>query len=181
MRPEIDVWDDVLADPIAYRAAALAQPFASVTLGGVTFHGIAPAPDASLRDALADRIGLAPETPVVTFLRQSPAGQIEPNLVHSDRTMGAFTTIYYLTLEPAPGDGTAFYRARATGAPIDDGTVPWDAVDAWVPWLTVAARFNRAVRFPAAYAHSRALPGNYGSGAGARLIQVVFEGDPTWR
>lgn len=183
MRPELEVWDDAVPDPDAYRAAALALPFASVTLGAQTFHGIALAPPASVA-AVAQWF----DDLTLTFFRRSPAGQVEPTFIHADGMLGAWTAILYLNPDPPAGDGTAFWRHKATGAiesgdeaivdTAPDGGAPAD----WERWQTVPAAFNRLVRFPAAWWHSRALVANYGAAPEqARLIQVSFGGVPLWQ
>jgi GNAT superfamily N-acetyltransferase len=178
----LTVVDDVLPDVDAYRARALAQPFRDVeTSPGVVFHGLAdPADDTLVRWLTARWPSL---TPTRTFLRRSPAGQGEPNYIHTDRDMGDWTAIAYLTADPPAGDGTTFWRWQATGAIASGATtgeallgewVAWRDPAQWTPWHIVPARPNRLILFPAAYFHSRALPDNYGTGDTARVIQVVF-------
>lgn len=175
--PRITVWDDVLPNLAAYRRAALAQPFASLTFGAKTFHGIAPPPDSQLVDWLADH-GIVDE-PLTTFLRKSPVGQREPHYIHDDGEMGAWTVIFYLTVHPLPTDGTTFWRHGRTGAYLaDPGTRIWEGTTVWQPWRVVEAKPNRLVWFPARCFHSRAIFDNYGEGDDARLIQVVFGGTP---
>lgn len=148
----IRVLDDVLPDPHAYRAQALAQSFRDVTIGPDTFKGIAPCPDGSLAAAAAGATGAEP---VLTFFRKSPLGQKEPNFIHSDHEMGNWTGIYYMNQEPAEGDGTTFWK---DGRQVSQ----------------VVARFNRLLLFTTEQEHSRSLFDNYGEGDSARLIQVVF-------
>lgn len=177
----ITVVDDVLPDPAAYRAACRAQPREDVPTAAGVFHGIAAVPAPTLPAWIAARWPAL--TPMTTFLRQSPAGQVEPHFVHTDADMGDWTAIYYLTPDPAAGDGTTFYRSRATGArrslaetDIDRAAdaAAWGDPGAWEAWHTVPAQPNRLVLFPAAYYHSRALPAHTGTGDTARLIQVTF-------
>ncbi len=178
--PEIQIYDDVLSDPEGYRAKALAQPFGDVTVGAATFKGIAPVPDDSLLSWLTAKVGDV--GPVTTFLRVSPAGQPEPNYIHTDQDMGAWTGILYLNPSPAEGDGTTFWRHRDTGETRShDATMAeallWRDQTQWEPVHTVAARFNRLLMFPAPLFHSRAIFENYGASAeDARLIQVMFGG-----
>lgn len=181
----ITVVDDVWPDFPAYRTAALAQPFRTVTAApGVVFHGMGRPPDASLPDWIAARWpGL---TPTFSALRQSPAGQPEPHYLHTDCDMGAWTAIAYLSDAPPDGDGTTFFRQRATGAIASTAATAvdavWDDRTHWDPWYTVPARPNRLVLFPAGYYHARALAENYGSGPDARLIQIVFgTGGLSWQ
>lgn len=152
----IRVLDDVLPDPLAYRDRALAQDFRDVTIGPDTFRGIAPCADQRVTSAAVEAIGAEP---VLTFFRKSPAGQHEPNFVHSDEGMGNFTGIYYMNPDPPDGDGTTFWERNA---------------DEWWPKQHVPARFNRLLLFSAEIPHSRAIFDNYGEGDSARLIQVVF-------
>ena len=177
----VQVFDNVLPDPEAYRAAALERSFETVDVGAV-FHGIAVCGDEpTIPQWMADHFGVPS---LLSFFRQSPEGQQEPNFIHTDCDMGEWTAILYLTPTPAPGDGTTFWRHRAsgriateTGPTSEDNlaeVLAWRDRDQWEPWRTVEARFNRLVVFPSPYYHSRALEANYGAGETARLIQVVF-------
>jgi Family of unknown function (DUF6445) len=188
------VFDDVVPDPDAYRAVALAQPFRSLEVApGVIFHGIAMVTDQVLVEWMAHRFPQL--TPTLTFFRQSPAGQVEPNYIHTDRDMGDWTAILYLNPDTPKGDGTVFWRHRVTGATesvTDDAhalaveQAAWRDRTLWEPAVEVEARFNRVLVFSAAQFHSRAIPNNYGVGEDARLIQVVFGSgalelqEPTW-
>lgn len=178
----IRIYDGVVPELEAYRAAALALPFGDIQAApGVVFHGMAPATDWALPAWLAQQVpGLVP---TMSLYRQSPAGQVEPNYIHTDRDMGDWTAILYLTPNPPAEDGTTFWRRRATGALWSEAATEaellaewqaWRDPDAWEPWATVNAVENRVLLFPAPYFHSRALEDNYGTGAGARLIQLVF-------
>ena len=177
--PDVAVFDDVLADPSAYRHDALAHPFETHHAGGEAWPGMAVCQAPGFVDWLAGtRPGVAF---TLSLLRQSPYGQLEPNFIHTDGMMGDWTAILYLSAEPAPGDGTRFWRHRETGAvesPSADSTsvehAAWRDAAQWEPWHYVKAQFNRAVIFPARYFHSRALRSNYGQGQNARLIQVAF-------
>jgi hypothetical protein len=173
--------DDVIADPVAYTARVRAATFASVPIGPVTFHGIAPCMDPELANWITARFPLA--TPRVTFFRQSPEGQKEPNLIHTDRDMGDWSGILYLTEQPIKGDGTTFWRDRRTHATASTATTPeefleewaaWGQREQWDTWVRVNAKPNRLVLFPAPLFHSRSIAENYGEGADARLIQVIF-------
>jgi hypothetical protein len=178
----ITVVDDVLPDVDAYRAAVLAGTFGDAEPSpGAVFHGIRRDLDDRLPAWIRARYPSL--TPTLSFARLSPAGQAEPNYIHTDADMGEWTAIYYLTADPPPTDGTTFWRHTATGAVLStalsqEALVEEDLAQRdlaqWTPWHRVAARPNRVVLFPAPYFHSRALAENYGTGNGARLIQVVF-------
>lgn len=152
----IKVLDDALSDPMAYLAEVRRGPFKNVTLGPDTFRGIALSHRRDVDRVAQSQTG---SSPVLSFFRRSPLGQVEPNFIHSDEAMGAFTGIYYMNPEPAAGDGTAFWQR-------DGGE--------WKMTRLVPAKFNRLLTFSAGLHHSRALFDNYGEGDGARLIQVIF-------
>jgi hypothetical protein len=152
----IRILDDALPYPMAYLAEVRRLAFRDVKLGPDTFRGIATSHRADVDKAAEAETG---GVSTLSFFRRSPAGQIEPNFVHSDEAMGQFTGIYYMNPEPAEGDGTAFWER--------DG-------DGWKLVRLVPAKFNRLLTFTAELHHSRALFDNYGEGNGARLIQVIF-------
>ena len=169
----IQVHDNVLTDPLAYRAAAVAQPVQSMTFGATTFHGLALAPDPAFLTWFAATYPAY--APTLTFLRTSPAGQIEPNDIHTDVDMGDVTALLYLNPDPPPKDGTTFWQHRASGATEGDAWVrDGHDRDAWDVVQHVPARFNRCVVFTAPLFHSRALVANYGHDADARVVQVLF-------
>jgi GNAT superfamily N-acetyltransferase len=178
----LTVVDDVLPDFAPYVAATRAQPFATYEPSpGAVFQGIAPAVNDALPQWIAARWPTL--TPTQTLVRQSPAGQAEPNYIHTDCSMGDWTAIAYLTEQPPDDDGTTFWRWTATGAIRSTATtgealleewLAWRDPAQWTPWHTVPARPNRLLLFPSAYFHSRARVDNYGAGETARLIQVVF-------
>jgi hypothetical protein len=181
-RPQIYAFDHVLADPVAYRATILALPFRDVTVGAVTFKGIADVDDSAMAKFLLSHW---PElNPMLTFARQSPAGQEEPHFIHTDRDMGGeWTAILYLSDPTHPSDGTAFWAHRETNACLSTAYTPeefhveyqsWRDDRQWHIWRTIEAKFNRMVVFPAAAFHSRAIRENYGTGPSARLTQVMF-------
>ncbi len=188
MSLDVMVFDDVLADPEAYRAMALAQPFTNVTIGEATFHGIARCPVPDLTEWMTAALSMTPQT---TFFRKSPFRQEEPNYIHTDQDMGAWTGILYLTPNPASGDGTTFWKRTSTGETMSTGEtveellpewLAWRDLTQWEPYQMVEATFNRLVVFPAPLFHSRSLFENYGQTTkDARLIQVCFGGSDVRR
>jgi hypothetical protein len=180
---DVQVIDDVLEGIETYRAQAMRAAFADVPQGPIIWRGIADPPSAVIPEWIATHFpGVVPE---LTFLRRSPAGQPEPHFIHCDKSMGQWTALLYLTERPAPGDGTTFWRNKATDqianqtetleAYLEEGAT-WNDVSQWAPWYHVPATCNRLVMFPAAHFHSRALAANYGNDDSARLIQVTFGG-----
>jgi hypothetical protein len=152
----IKILDDALPDPAAYLVETKRLTFRSLKAGPDTFKGIALSHRGDV-DRVAERETGA--SSVLSFFRKSPHGQVEPNYVHSDEAMGAFTGIYYMNPDPPEGDGTAFWERDGSG---------------WKMVRLVPAKFNRLLTFSAGLHHSRALFDNYGEGDGARLIQVIF-------
>lgn len=170
--PNLIVMDGVLEDPSAYRAEALAATYQDHVIGADTFRGIALAPPV-VGEWIAQTY--PPCRPMLSFFRQSPEGQAEPNFIHSDRGMGEWTALLYLNPDPPEGDGTTFWEHVETEAKDQDGA-DWTDPSQWRAWHRVSAAFNRLVLFPASYLHSRSLRDNYGTGASARLVQVTFGG-----
>lgn len=179
-RPTLHVMDDVLPMPLEYRRRLLALPFHDVSVGPVTFHGIADVDDTAMAEAVTSRW---PELePRMTFARLSPSGQVEPHFIHTDRDMGEWTAVLYLTDPPDPSDGTMFWADCKTDICLSTGTLAdlpaehlaWRELGRWKLWRAVEAKFNRLVLFPAGAFHSRAIEANYGTGVGARLTQVMF-------
>jgi hypothetical protein len=177
----IDIYDDVLEQFEAYRTRALAMRFQTVQDGVVQFQGIAPCADPTIPMWLKTHYPAL--DPTVSFFRQSPLGQVEPHLIHDDRSMGDVTAIFYLTEHPPEGDGTVFWRNIHTGATAATSITPeemgaeaqsWFDASQWEIAAQVAAKPNRLIVFDAARYHSRAIPENYGEGPDARLIQVIF-------
>jgi hypothetical protein len=166
------VLDDVLADPWSYRRWALSQAFQTIVTGDEVWHGIALLTDPTVPTLIADILPGAQTT--LTFFRQSPLGQAEPNFIHSDEGMGAWTAILYLTPDPPPEDGTTFWRYRPTGDVSGSARALEKDPMLWEPRRQVEARFNRVLVFESLLFHSRAIEANYGEGEDARLIQVAF-------
>lgn len=90
------------------------------------------------------------------FVRKSPAGQEEPNFIHTDEMMGDITAILYLSKEHPEDDGTTIYDSEGKKS------------------CTLYAKYNRAVAFDSKLPHSRNIFENFGIGDSSRLIQVVF-------
>lgn len=178
--PKIFVLDDVLRDPVGYRRAALAQTFGDVAIPGEpVFHGIASA-DEHLARWISWRF---PELATsLSFFRKSPAGQEEPNYIHTDQGMGEWTAILYLNERVPAGDGTSFWKHRQSGCvrsvATDSLKEEWHALYKWERIHHVSARFNRMCIFDSRLFHSRGIAENYGAGNEARLIQVAFGTGP---
>lgn len=177
----IQVYDAVLPDPFAYRRRALAVEAQTYFVGEVAWHGLSECKDPEFLEWLAS---IRPDlTPSLSLIRRSPLGQVEPHFIHTDRDMGDWTAILYLTETPDSADGTDFWRHRWSGATESCASSPTDRVTEGLAWrdlsqwgcrLHVPAAFNRAILFPASCFHSRAIYDNYGTGDESRLTQIVF-------
>lgn len=111
--PDVHVYDDVLPDPEGYRALALAHVFQTFTVGEVQWNGFAECEPSGLTDWLHD---MRPDlTATLSLLRQSPEGQAEPHYIHTDRSMGDWTAILYLTPSPQAGTGPIFGDTAGQG------------------------------------------------------------------
>src|ERR1700686_411758 len=95
----LTVVDDVLPDPLSYRAWALAQP-----------SGLALAQDPA---RLGERIQavLPGARMCMSFFRKSSAEHFEFGFIHSDADegLGKWTAVLYLNPEPHAEDGTHFW------------------------------------------------------------------------
>ncbi len=174
----IRVIDDFLEFPNEYRASILERDFRTYDFGpDEKFHGICLM---ALTSAIPGKIRRQnPEADIMlSFLRKSPAGQVEPHLIHTDIDMGFWTALLYLNPDPPAGDGTKFWRHEATGA--IESMIPHErseegkTTEGWTLWRHVEAKFNRMVIWPAQYFHSRAIADNWGTGDDSRLTQVTF-------
>jgi hypothetical protein len=173
---DVRVFDNFLPDPDAYRAAALAGEYRTYEFPEATFHGIRMPTPPEVPERLTRMYPAA--QPIISFFRKSPEGQVEPHFIHTDVDMGEWTAILYLNPDPPAGDGTAFWRHRATGAIASaiphERSIEGRNPALWEYRRVVHSRFNRMLLFPATFFHSRAIAANWGEGDAARLIQVVF-------
>lgn len=173
---QLQIIDGAVADPDAYRAAALGVEFRDYDFGHCIFRNIGvDGPAAGLLAVIRERF---PDLqPTLTFFRKSPLGQVEPHLIHTDIDMGDWSALLYLNPAPPEGDGTAFWTHR-TGAIASsvphERSIEGHNTAGWVLRERVAGRFNRLLLFPSSYFHSRAIFENWGSGDDSRLVQVVF-------
>lgn len=178
----IQIVDEVLSDPIAYRARALTADYRDVAFAyGVTFKGIAPCPFPEVIDWMAQHY---PQLRITTTcFRRSPLHQVEPTFVHTDLDMGETSGILYLSPDAPLHSGTTFYRDRTTGRvqsiAVSDAerfaeSRAWFDPDRWESWREVESRFGRLILFPSSYFHARSRFENFGEGDQARLIQLLF-------
>jgi hypothetical protein len=174
---KITIIDDFLPDPVAYREEALKNQFQSYHFEHCTFHGISVLPiDSTVPAMIHHRYSEA--IPSLSFLRKSPAGQVEPHFIHSDIDMGQWSAVLYLNPDPPAEDGTSFWTHAATG--MIGSLIPHErskegmTQQGWKLRGTVWGKFNRLALFPSSYFHSRSIHENWGSGDQARLTQVTF-------
>jgi len=146
--------DPCIAELDKYRELVLMSNFSTHDYGnGQVFHNMAELPDTPFSNFAQD---FFPNYVLSGhFARKSPAGQLEPNYIHSDEMHGDITGILYLN-PTNEGCGTILYN--------DDET----------PAVTVHMSYGRAFFFNSNIKHSRVLHNNFGEGDDARLIEVVF-------
>lgn len=179
------VIDNFVADPDSVRQSALAAGFgtwrpnkgevgSSVYTGmnfwgdhGVLLRGVAKAMD-------------APIFPNSMFFRVTNL-DTEGAYVHSDREMGDYTAIVYLSRHEAANSGTALFRHRGTGmermksfAEMREDPATFEKLktemvdgkpDHWEMLKFVPGRYNRAFIFEAPLFHSRFPKHGYGNTA----------------
>lgn len=179
--PRIAVFDSVLSNPVEYARQARLTESQTYVVGDVEWHGLSACAETAFVDWL---FCVRPDlTPSLSLIRRSPLDQVEPNYIHTDRDMGDWTAILYLTEAPDESDGTDFWRHRWSGVTescassaidsVNEGHA-WRDLSQWALRAHVPAVFNRAIIFPASCFHSRAIYANYGVGNESRLTQVVF-------
>ncbi len=163
------------------RSHLLDTPAEDITVDTEVFKGIHLATPELIEHLTHGFARVLPEYRMtLAFGRESPAGQVEPNDIHSDSTMGDLTAILYLNPDPPPTDGTIFWERSATGQ--QRGVWDPDCERAghdrrqWGAWFAPRAHFGRLLLFPSDFYHSRALADNYGDSAlgSARLILAAF-------
>jgi hypothetical protein len=174
----VEIIDDFLPDPEAYRQEALKREFRSFVFPEATFYGIAPVLlDNPVPVKLAERMS---SRPTLSFFRRSPEGQIEPHFIHTDVDMGEWSAILYLNPDPPTGDGTMFWTHRETGLEECDAPHKYSEagqfVAGWHVNKFVKAKFNRMLIFKSNLFHSRSLFLNWTQGEESRLTQVTFGG-----
>jgi hypothetical protein len=180
--PGIHVADDFCQHAEAVRLSALASGFGtwkpnkgevgSSVYDGMNFWG----DHAAMIKALTDRFGYA-IAPNSMFFRITNA-DTELAYVHSDREMGKFTCIVYLSHHYEMASGTAFFRHKRTGATrmqsFEEMSKDQDAfaklkdemvrgsLDDWEMTSFVPGRFNRALLFEAPLYHGRVPRNGFG-------------------
>lgn len=150
------IFDDVLIDPDEYVRDIHNTEFIDIYDGQNTFQNIQPRDyDDEFAQSVLELLGDGYSV-VWNFVRMSPAGQEEPNFIHTDEMMGDITAILYLSKEHPEDDGTTIYNSDGSSA------------------CTFYAKYNRLVIFESKLPHSRNIFENFGQNESARLVQVAF-------
>lgn len=150
------IFDNVIKDPKAYVNEILSNGFETYVDGDRQFKGVMKRQGDELESFVTD---MFTEYYVdLSFVRQSPYLQEEPNFKHKDDMMGDLTVILYLN------------ELR----PMDDGTMLYDEDEKEM--CRIKSKFNRMIVFDSETLHSRSMFHNFGSveDGTARLIQVMF-------
>jgi hypothetical protein len=148
--------DDVIDMPDMYIDDIHSNEFVDIYDGTNVFKNIQPRDHSDeFAQMVLDFFGSEYEISW-NFVRKSPAGQEEPNFIHTDEMMGDITAILYLSKEHPEDDGTTIYDLDGRKA------------------CTLHSKYNRLVAFDSKLPHSRNIFENFGTGDSSRLIQVVF-------
>jgi hypothetical protein len=150
------IFDDVVMNPDAYVKEIHEHEFVDIYDGQNTFKNIQPR---DLNDEFTQTVLqlLGYDYSVAwNFVRRSPAGQEEPNFVHTDEMMGDITAILYLSKDHPEEDGTTIYNKDGSKA------------------CSFYSKYNRMVIFESKLPHSRNIFENFGKDETARLVQVAF-------
>lgn len=176
MKRGLNVFDNFLPDPQAYMDSIRGVEYRTFEFPEATFHGICPMDNKSTVPYLV-KVKTGGE-PWLSFLRNSPVGQVEPHFIHTDIDMGKWSALLYLNRNPPDGDGTSFWTHNDTGSVecLEPHLYSKQGqfAEGWTLRETVDAAFNRLIVFPASYFHSRAIFGNWTMGDESRLTQVTF-------
>jgi hypothetical protein len=186
-REPIAIVDNFHPDPEALRAAALATEFAPgrhhypgirAPLPADYFARIRPALVTVLREVFGFGAGIELLDASFSIVTLAPAAlRVEQRLPHVDAVQpGRIALVHYLA--PEGGDGTAFFRHRASGfetitaarspaylaqlnaelrAAAPPPAYPFDDTPLFERTAHVEARFNRAVIYRSALLHSGAI------------------------
>ena len=147
-------FDDVLRNPDEYVDDILDNGFIDFNDGHQVFKRVMPR---GLDEFTSFLLENYPDYEVaLSFARQSPEGQEEPNYIHTDEMMGDLTAVLYLNKEHPIQYGTTIYD--------DDDNILY----------INHARYNSCFVFSSNLPHSRNLENNFGDGDDSRLVQVVF-------
>lgn len=144
---------DVLENPDEYVSNILERGFSDFFDGVNTFKNVVKLEPDYVTETIEDVLDL---DLVLSFARQSPENQEEPNFIHKDDMHGEYTAILYLNKVYPSGYGTTLYD--------DDEN----------PILVCKGKYNSLFIFPSSVKHSRNILQNFGEGDNARLVQVMF-------
>jgi hypothetical protein len=136
----IFVWDDVLEDPVGYRAAVLAASSHA--------DSVALPVEAAIADAIRARFPSV--TPARAELHRGPD---KPAVISSPTD--DWVALLFIDLEPI-ADSVAFWRQKATGlvrGALDNTSVV--DVSQWTAWRLVGTLPNRMTIFPGSWFYSR--------------------------
>lgn len=164
----MSVIDGFLDDPGDHVQSVLCGEFSDINDGENTFRNI------------QNRKGDQVESKVLeffqgydckyNFVRKSPEGQTEPNLVHHDSMMGDIICLLYLNRDHPDEAGTSIFDHNGSVA-NQGGSTPSKGFKKSIEFRM---KYNRMVVFPSVVYHGRNIAENFGKGNDARLVQVLF-------
>lgn len=127
---------------------------------------------------LSEYLGREPNISA-SFLRRSPEGVNVPHIAHTDKSMGDYSLMLYLS----DGEGgTAFLRHSESGMMyqpeseefVDLAVRDQNDLDAWRVASQTPMKANRACIFDAGLFHCALPVGGFGKGNTARTVLTVF-------
>lgn len=123
-----------------------------------------------------NRIPICP----TVFMRMSPAGVKPPHYAHTDKSMGDYSLMLYMT---DGAGGTAILRHKESGICynpenqfyVDQVNTDMNNPDAWESVARVPMAQNRAAIFDASFFHAAMPYGGFGNDqTDARMVLTVF-------
>lgn len=186
MRIHTAIIDDFFKRPYGHRSSAIKQGFQGVVSpkDGVLYPGIQDATDLN-QEVKQKLAGLFPTLkPNHTFFRLSTWGEHAPHQAHTDKIMGEYTLIVYLS-EPHPKVfcGTTLLEHTSGQMPVHPDTPHGEQVwtrdtnnaQAWNVVGQCEQKFNRAFIMRSDLFHRAEPIGGYGHDAeSGRLVLVCF-------
>lgn len=195
MSLKLEIFDDFLPEPLAFRERATKAPFYDIRgPDGEMYKHINVRPSYEFEGALSQRLGATAKVGY-SLLRVNYDTEVPNAAIHSDNTYEAYAGVLYLNPPEQCRGGTAFWRHKKYGfthfpeeheirrlgkKPIrvyTDLHESYNDPDQWEQTRVVDMKFNRLLCFETKAFHSRWPISAFGtSTADARMIVAMFFG-----
>jgi hypothetical protein len=169
----VEILDDFLPDPEAFRQEALKSPFYDIRgPDGVNYKNICVRPSDEFEALFSERLKAKVKVGY-SLLRRNFEGEMPNNAVHSDNSYDEYAAVLYLNQPEDCQGGTAFWKWKELDTaewPPEDfirrrGKKPsriyerlladHNRAEAWELLHVGEMKFNRVVCFPTKVFHSR--------------------------